>query len=200
MGFEPRTRADRRRLSHIDRGGRPRMVDVGGKPSTERRAVAEALVMLEQETLSLIIDNATPKGDVLTVAELAGVMAAKRTAELIPLCHPIPLTDLAVEIRPDRALPGLHIRASAATFGPTGVEMEAMTAAAVAALTVYDMVKSVDRTAEVRSVRLLEKSGGRSGDWHRPSVDTGSTGASRPGAPGPRPKGARGPKRRPTGG
>jgi cyclic pyranopterin phosphate synthase len=189
MGFEPRTRADRRRLTHIDRGGRPRMVDVGGKPSTERRAVAEAIVVMEQETLSQIIDNATPKGDVLTVAELAGVMGAKRTAELIPLCHPIPLTDLAVEIRPDRALSGLHIKASAATFGQTGVEMEAMTAAAVAALTVYDMVKSVDRTAEMRSLRLLEKSGGRSGEWRRPAA-----GSADP--PLARPKGVRGPKRR----
>ena len=193
MGFEPRTRADRRRLSHIDRGGRPRMVDVGGKPATERRAVAEALVLMQQETLSQVIDQATLKGDVMTVAELAGVMGAKRTAELIPLCHPIPLTDLAVEIRPDRALPGLHVRATAATFGPTGVEMEAMTAAAVAALTVYDMVKSVDRAAEVRSVRLLEKSGGRSGDWRRPAGAGAGDGPSP--RPVPRPRGVRGPKR-----
>jgi cyclic pyranopterin phosphate synthase len=201
MGFEPRTRADRRRLTHIDRGGRPRMVDVGGKPATERRAVAEALVVMEQETLSLIIDQATPKGDVLTVAELAGVMGAKRTAELIPLCHPIPLTDLAVEIRPDRAVSGLHIRASAATFGPTGVEMEAMTAAAVAALTVYDMVKSVDRTAEVRSIRLLEKTGGRSGEWHRPATAANEAATPRrPGLPGTPPRGVRGPKRRPAAG
>ena len=193
MGFEPRTRADRRRLTHFDRGGRPRMVDVSAKPATERRAVAEALVVMDQETLSLVIDGTNPKGDVMTVAELAGVMGAKRTAELIPLCHPIPLTDLAVEIRPDRALSALHVRATAATYGPTGVEMEAMTAAAVAALTVYDMVKSVDRTAEVRSVRLLEKSGGRSGVWHRPAA-ADAAGVARP-APAPPPKGVRGPKR-----
>ena len=192
MTFEPRTRADRRRLTHIDRGGRPRMVDVGGKPPTERRAVAEAVVVMEQETVSLIIDQANPKGDVMTVAELAGVMGAKQTAQLIPLCHPIPLTDLAVEIRPDRAIPGLHVRATAATFGPTGVEMEVMTAAAVAALTVYDMVKGVDRTAEVRSVRLLEKSGGRSGDWRRPADGDAAAPAGRA---APRPKGLRGPKR-----
>lgn len=195
MGFEPRTRADRRRLTHIDRGGRPRMVDVGGKPDTERRAVAEAFVTMAQETLSQIIDNATPKGDVLTVAELAGVMGAKRTAELIPLCHPIALTDVAVEIRPDRAASGLIVRASAGTVGPTGVEMEAMTAAAVASLTVYDMVKSVDRTAEVRSLRLIEKSGGRSGEWHRPVPDAATTMAPRAVSRGPRQKGVRGPRR-----
>ncbi len=143
------------------------MVDVSDKPATPRRATAEALVTLEQETLSLIIDGQLEKGDVLTVAEMAGVMGGKRTAELIPLCHPIPLTDLAVEITPDRAAGGLRIRATAATTAPTGVEMEALTAVSVAALTVYDMVKGVDRGAAISSVRLLEKSGGRSGEWHR---------------------------------
>ena len=177
-----------RRLTHVDRGGRPRMVDVSAKPSTPRQAIAEAEVGLEQETLSLIIDGASPKGDVLTVAELAGVMAAKRTSELIPLCHPLPLSDLSVEITPDRGLSALRIRTTAATVGPTGVEMEALTAAAVAALTVYDMVKSVDRTAEIRHIRLIEKSGGRSGEWHRPA-DTDDRSGSRP------PKGVRGPRR-----
>jgi cyclic pyranopterin monophosphate synthase len=146
------------------------MVDVSDKPATARRATAEALVTVEQETLTAIIDGQLTKGDVLTVAEMAGVMGGKRTAELIPLCHPIPLTDLAVEITPDRAASGLRIRASAATTAPTGVEMEALTAASVAALTVYDMVKGVDRSAVISEIRLLEKSGGRSGEWQRDGV------------------------------
>ena len=145
------------------------MVDVSAKPATARRAVAEAFVALEPETLSLVIDGRTEKGDVLGVAELAGVMGGKRTAELIPLCHPLPLTDLVVTITPDRASSVLRIRAEAATMGPTGVEMEAMTAASVAALTVYDMVKGVERGVEIRSVRLVSKSGGQSGEWHRPA-------------------------------
>ena len=150
------------------------MVDVSDKPATARRAVAEAFVEVEQETLTAIIDGAVGKGDVLTVAEMAGVMGGKRTSELIPLCHPIPLTDLFVEITPDRAASGLRIRATAATVGPTGVEMEALTAASVSALTVYDMVKGVDRNAFIRDVRLLEKSGGKSGEWHRPASPTES--------------------------
>ncbi|MEX2546183.1 MAG: cyclic pyranopterin monophosphate synthase MoaC [Chloroflexota bacterium] len=162
------SRRERRRLTHVSRSGRPRMVDVSDKPATARRAVAEAFVSVEQETLTAIIDGAVSKGDVLTVAEMAGVMGAKRTAELIPLCHPIPLTDLVVEITPDRAASGLRIRATAATVAPTGVEMEALTAASVAALTVYDMVKGVDRGAHIRDIKLLEKSGGKSGEWRRP--------------------------------
>ena len=161
-------RAERRRLSHVDRRGRPRMVDVSAKPQTARRAIAEAEVGVSAETLSLVIDGGGSKGDVLTVAELAGVMGGKRTAELIPLCHPIALTDLVVTITPDRAASVLRIRAEAATTGPTGVEMEAMTAASVAALTVYDMVKGVERGVEIRAVRLLSKTGGKSGEWHRP--------------------------------
>ena len=160
-------RRERRRLTHVDRGGRPRMVDVSDKPATARRAVAEGLVTLEHETLSAIVDGTLAKGDLLTVAEMAGVMGAKRTAELIPLCHPIALTDLAVEITPDRTAGGLRIRATAATVAPTGVEMEAMTAVSIAALTVYDMVKGVDRSAAIAGVRLLEKSGGRSGEWRQ---------------------------------
>ena len=148
------------------------MVDVSAKPATARRAVAEALVGLSQETLSLVIDGRNAKGDVLTVAELAGVMGAKRTADLIPLCHPLALTDLLVQVVPDRAAGVLRIRAEAATIGPTGVEMEALTAAAaVAALTVYDMVKGVERGVEIRSIRLLSKTGGKSGDWVRGSRD-----------------------------
>lgn len=187
--FGPSTRKDRRRLTHVDRRGRPRMVDVSAKPPTPRRAVAEALVRLAQETLSLVIDGSGPKGDVLLVAELAGVQAAKRTSDLIPLCHPIALTDVSVEITPDRAAGVLRIRAATATVSQTGVEMEALTAASVAALTVYDMVKGVDRTAEIANVRLLEKTGGKSGEWRRPADDTEQSPRSRP-----RP-GSRGPKR-----
>jgi cyclic pyranopterin phosphate synthase len=171
-------RSERRRLTHVDRGGRPRMVDVSAKPPTARRAVAEAEVAVNPETMSLVIDGGGSKGDVLTVAELAGVMGGKRTSELIPLCHPIGLTDLLVSITPDRAAGVLRIRAEAATTGPTGVEMEAMTAASVAALTVYDMVKGVERGVEIRAVHLLSKTGGKSGEWHRPSG----------GGEGPRPR------------
>ena len=160
-------RAERRRLTHVDRSGRPRMVDVSSKPVTARRAVAEATVAVGPETMSLVIDGGGSKGDVLGVAELAGVMGGKRTSELIPLCHPLPLTDLQVAITPDRAAGVLRIRAEAATTGQTGVEMEAMTAASVAALTVYDMVKGVERGVEIRGVRLLSKTGGKSGAWER---------------------------------
>ena len=163
-------RVERRRLTHVDRRGRPRMVDVSAKPPTARRAVAEAEVAVSPETMSLVIDGGNEKGDVLTVAELVGVMAGKRTADLIPLCHPLPLTDLFVSISPDRAAGVLRVRAEAATTGPTGVEMEALTAAAVAALTVYDMVKGVERGVEVRALRLLSKTGGKSGEWHRPAA------------------------------
>ena len=145
------------------------MVDVSAKPPTARRAVAEAFISLSAETLSLVIDGRAAKGDVLSVAELAGVMGGKRTSELIPLCHPIALTDLVVSVTPDRVASGLRIRAEAATVGPTGVEMEALTAASVAALTVYDMVKGVERGVEIQSVHLVSKSGGQSGEWHRPA-------------------------------
>jgi cyclic pyranopterin monophosphate synthase len=176
-------RAERRRLTHVDRSGRPRMVDVSEKPATARRAVADAFVAMSPETLSLVIDGSGPKGDVLGVAELAGVMGGKRTSDLIPLCHPLALTDLVVSVTPDRAGGGLRIRAEAATTGPTGVEMEALTAASVAALTAYDMVKGVERGVEIRSLRLVSKSGGKSGDWYR-ERDGGSTAsppARRPG-------------------
>ena len=144
------------------------MVDVSDKPSTARRAVAEGLVTMSAETLSLVIDGRNVKGDVLGVAELAGVMGGKRTSDLIPLCHPLPLTDLVVSVTPDRAAGGLRIRAEAATTGPTGVEMEALTAVSVAALTVYDMVKGVERDVEIRAIHLVSKSGGKSGEWLRP--------------------------------
>ena len=145
------------------------MVDVSAKPPTARRAVAEAFVAVSAETLSLVIDGRAAKGDVLSVAELAGVMGGKRTSELIRLCHPIPLTDLLVTVTPDRVASGLRIRAETATTGQTGVEMEALTAASVAALTIYDMVKGVERGVEIRSIRLVSKSGGQSGEWHRPA-------------------------------
>jgi len=145
------------------------MVDVSDKPVSARRATAEATVKMDQETLTLVIDGVGAKGDVLSVAELAGIMAAKRTAELIPLCHPLPLTEISVEITPDRKVGTLVITASTATTAQTGVEMEAMTAASVAALTVYDMVKSADRFVTITGVRLLEKTGGKSGHWKRPA-------------------------------
>ena len=184
----PESRSDRRALSHIGRSGRPRMVDVSEKPATARRAVAEAELRVSQETLSLVIDGGGPKGDVLTVAELAGVLAAKRTSELVPLAHPLPLSDIAVEIRPDRAASAFRIRATAATVGPTGVEMEALVAAAIAGLTVYDMIKSVERDAELAVVRLVEKSGGKSGEWRRDEALPDR----------PRPRAARGSGRFPT--
>jgi cyclic pyranopterin monophosphate synthase len=187
MERPPADRAERRRLTHVDRTGRPRMVDVSAKPSTPRRAVAEAFVALSPETLSLVIDGRAAKGDVLSAAELAGVMGGKRTSDLIPLCHPLALTDLLVTVTPDRVASGLRIRAEAATTGPTGVEMEALTAASVAALTAYDMVKGVERGVEIRSVRLVSKSGGRSGEWHR-SADAAGPAAGAGSAPNhPRP-------------
>jgi cyclic pyranopterin phosphate synthase len=184
MDSRPKPRAERRRLSHVDRTGRPRMVDVSAKPVTARRAVAEAAVSVSPETMSLVIDGGGAKGDVLSVAELAGVMGAKRTSELIPLCHPLSLTDIAVAITPDRAAGVLRVRAEAATTGQTGVEMEAMTAASVAALTIYDMVKGVERGVEIRAVRLVSKTGGKSGTWVR-AAGPPEDAASR--APGPRP-------------
>jgi len=160
-------------LSHLDGRGRARMVDVGEKDETERRAVAEALVTMTPETLAVIQDEAVPKGDVVAAARLAGVMAAKRTHELIPLCHPLNLTYVGVELEADERLPGLRIVAEARLRGRTGVEMEALVAASVAALTVYDMCKAIDRAMEVGPVRLLEKSGGRSGHWRRQDEGAG---------------------------
>ena len=182
MDQTPKPRVERRRLTHIDRRGRPRMVDVTAKPPTARRAVAEAEVALSDATMSIVIDGGGAKGDVLTVAELAGVMGGKRTSELIPLCHPIGLTDLVVQVTPDRGAGVLRIRAEAATTAPTGVEMEALTAASVAALTVYDMVKGVERGVEIRSIRLVSKTGGKSGDWFRPTGEEKATPGHRPGA------------------
>jgi cyclic pyranopterin monophosphate synthase len=158
-------------LSHLDERGRARMVDVGGKDETERVACAEALVVMAPATLRLIADGAVPKGDVFATARLAGIMAAKRTHELIPLCHQLNLTAVHVEIEADPDLPGLRVTTEARLRGRTGVEMEALVAASVAALTVYDMCKAVDRGMELRAVRLLAKSGGRSGTWQRADGD-----------------------------
>ena len=155
-------------LSHVDAAGRPRMVDVGPKAVTDRTAVAEGLIRMTPEALDQVERNAGPKGDVLTTAELAGVMAAKRTAELIPLCHPLPLDHVAVEVSLDPTVPGVRVRATVRATARTGVEMEALTAVAVALLTVYDMVKAADRGMEIGTIRLLEKAGGKSGDWRRP--------------------------------
>ena len=173
MERAPATRAERRRLTHVDRSGRPRMVDVSEKPVTARRAVAEGFVAVSAEILSLVIDGRNAKGDVLTVAEIAGVMGGKRTSELIPLCHPLPLTDLTVSVTPDRAAGGLRVRAEAATTAATGVEMEALTAVTIAALTVYDMVKGVEKGVEIRAIHLVSKTGGKSGDWFRERADGG---------------------------
>jgi cyclic pyranopterin phosphate synthase len=151
-------------LSHLDESGRARMVDVGDKPSSDRFATALAEVVMRTDTLELIRAGALQKGDVLTVAQLAGVMAAKRTADLIPLCHPLPLNHIQVDIDLVGELPGVRITAKVRSNGKTGVEMEALTAAAVAALTVYDMAKAVEKTMRITNLRLLEKRGGRSGD------------------------------------
>ena len=151
-------------LTHLDEQGKARMVDVGYKPDTERTAVAAADVVMKADTLGLIEAGAIKKGDVLTVAQLAGIMAAKKTSELIPLCHPLPLNHITVELELDPALPGVHITATAKTVAKTGVEMEALTAAAVAALTIYDMSKSVEKTMRIQNLHLVEKHGGLSGD------------------------------------
>ena len=152
-------------LSHVDERGQARMVDVGGKPVTRREAVARGWVVMKPETLLLIESGGVPKGDVFATARLAGIMAAKRTWELIPLCHPLPLESVAVECRPDEASSAVEITATVNVTAKTGAEMEALTAVSVAALTIYDMCKAVDRSMRVESVRLLRKSGGASGTW-----------------------------------
>ncbi len=153
------------RLTHVDASGKATMVDVGDKDVTDRVAVCEGHVKMAPETLAMILAGTAKKGDVLTTARLAGIMAAKRTHELIPLCHPLLLNKVAVDIEPDEALPGLRVTALARVSGRTGVEMEALTAASVACLTIYDMAKAVDRGMVISGIRLLEKSGGKSGDW-----------------------------------
>ena len=154
-------------LSHLDQDGRARMVDVGDKAVTARAATAEGEIRMSPEAFRLVADQAVAKGDVLTVAQVAGTMAAKRTADLIPLCQPIGLDHVDVETRLDDTLPGVRVRASERAVGRTGVEMEALTAVAVALLTVYDMVKAADRAMELGAIRLVEKTGGKSGTWRR---------------------------------
>lgn len=154
-------------LTHIDETGQARMVDVGAKDVTERRAVARAVVRVSPSTAAAVAEGNAPKGDVLGVARIAGIQAAKRTSELIPLCHPLALSFVGVDGTIDTETGSIILTAEARTSGQTGVEMEALTAASVAALTVYDMVKGLERGAEIVSVALLEKSGGKSGDWRR---------------------------------
>ena len=152
------------KLSHLDETGRARMVDVSAKPDTERVAVARGEILMKRETLELIRAGAIKKGDVLTVAQIAGISAAKRTSDLIPLCHPLPLSKVDVDLTLDDSLPGVVITATAKVTGKTGVEMEALTAVSVAALTVYDMAKAAEKTMRIHNIRLVEKHGGRSGD------------------------------------
>ena len=152
-------------FTHLDERGRPRMVDVGEKSDTRRVAVAEGRIRMSADTLAAIVTGEVPKGNVLTIAQVAGIMGAKRTADLIPLCHPLPLTSVEVELEPDAALPGLIVTATARVEGKTGVEMEALTAVSCALLTVYDMCKARDRGMVIEGIRLLRKEGGRSGTW-----------------------------------
>jgi len=154
-------------LSHVASSGEARMVDVGAKAVTDRAATARGAIRMRRETLAAIEANSVKKGDVLAVARVAGILAAKRTAELIPLCHPIPLTDLQVRLRADSSLPGIVAEATARATWKTGVEMEALTAVTVSLLTVYDMVKSLDREMELDDISLIQKSGGKLGNWSR---------------------------------
>jgi cyclic pyranopterin monophosphate synthase len=153
------------KLTHLGKSGEARMVDVSEKSTTERVAVAEGQVVMKRETLDLVISGNAKKGDVLGAARIAGIMAAKKTSELIPLCHPLPISKAEVEIEPDAKLSGLRVRATVKVTGPTGVEMEALTAVSVACLTIYDMVKAAEKGMRIEGIRLLEKSGGKSGDW-----------------------------------
>ncbi len=157
-------------LSHVDKGGRARMVDVTGKTPTARTANAAGELRCKPETLRLVRDGTAPKGAVVQTAELAGIMAAKRAAELIPLCHPLPLTSVVVRIELDEAMPGFRVEAEARTNGVTGVEMEALTAASVACLTLFDMLKAIDRSMVIGGIAVVSKSGGKSGDWQRPDL------------------------------
>lgn len=150
-------------LTHLDEQGGAHMVDVGAKPDTQRLAVARGEVQMKASTFALVRDGALKKGDLLTVAQLAGILGAKKTADLIPLCHPLPLTQVEVDLQLDETLPGVVITATARTVGKTGVEMEALTAVSVAALTIYDMAKAAEKTMRITNIRLLRKEGGLSG-------------------------------------
>ena len=158
---------DKPALTHIGSSGEAHMVDVGAKVETRRIAVAEGAVVMQAETLATILAGNAMKGDVLATARIAGIMAAKKTHDLIPLCHPLLVDKVAVDIAPDQSLPGLRVSATVRVSGRTGVEMEALTAVSVACLTIYDMAKAVDRGMTISDVRLVEKTGGKSGDWRR---------------------------------
>ncbi len=162
------------KLTHLDEAGRARMVDVSAKEATARVAIAEGFIAMSAETLNLVISGGATKGDVLAAARIAGIMAAKKTSELIPLCHPLALSKASVEFAPSEKPVGLHIRAEVSVTGPTGVEMEALTAVSVAALTLYDMLKAADRGMEIGGIRLAKKSGGRSGDYVAPPRTPGA--------------------------
>ena len=153
------------RLTHLDSDGRARMVDVGAKPVTKRTAVAEGRVVMRTETLDIVLNGNAVKGDVLGAARIAGIMAAKRTHQLIPLCHPLPITKVAIDIEPDHSLPGFVLQATVKVTGQTGVEMEALTAVSVACLTLYDMVKAVEKGMRIEGIHLVEKRGGKSGHY-----------------------------------
>ncbi len=152
-------------LTHLSQTGEAHMVDVSPKAATERVATAEGRVEMARETLALCLSGNAKKGDVFATARIAGIMAAKKTSDLVPLCHPVALTTVSVDLAPDEALPGVRVRATAKVMGQTGVEMEALTAVSVACLTIYDMLKAADRGMRIEGVRLLEKRGGKSGDW-----------------------------------
>jgi cyclic pyranopterin phosphate synthase len=156
---------DKPALTHIDSSGEARMVDVSAKPATERIAVAEGRVVMSKATLELIVSGNAKKGDVLGTARLAGIMAAKRTSDLIPLCHPLALSKVTLDVVPDSKLPGCIVRATVKVTGPTGVEMEALTAVSVACLTIYDMIKAVERGVRIEAIHLVEKTGGKSGHY-----------------------------------
>jgi cyclic pyranopterin phosphate synthase len=153
------------KLTHLGKGGEARMVDVSGKDATDRMAVAEGRVVMQTKTLDIVLSGNAVKGDVLGAARIAGIMAAKRTHQLIPLCHPLPITKVLVDIEPDHTLPGFVVKATVRVTGQTGVEMEALTAVSVACLTIYDMVKAVERGMRIEGIRLLEKQGGKSGHY-----------------------------------
>jgi len=157
--------APRKNLSHLGARGEARMVDVSAKPATEREALAEGRVIMSPATLAIVQKGDAKKGDVLGSARIAGIMAAKRTHDLIPLCHPLAISQVEIDLRPDAKLPGIHVRARVKVAGQTGVEMEALTAVAIACLTIYDMVKAVERGMRIEGIRLVEKRGGRSGHY-----------------------------------
>lgn len=160
-----KTKAKSPALTHIDSAGEARMVDVSAKPATERVAVAEGVVIMSKASLDMIETGNAKKGDVLGTARIAGIMAAKRTSDLIPLCHPLALSKVTVDITADRKLPGCRVRATVKVTGPTGVEMEALTAVSVACLTIYDMIKAVERGVQIEGIHLIEKKGGKSGHY-----------------------------------